>query len=398
MSINPTTSLRKITELVQNNPGARVYAIVGGMSSSKTFSILMLLINHCLSEANTEILVVSHQLSKAKLTVIKDFKYILNEFGIWDESRFRGETEYTFPNGSQFKFVGADRTDLGKGLRVRGITYINEANRLAYETYRQLSSRSPKTILDWNADYESYIEKYVLPLEDTAFLRLTIYDNEMAPENELREVESYKEQGFNQDGSIKNEFFANLYNVYGLGLTGRAIGAVYQNWTIGDYVHVDGCEILGLDFGFSKDPDALVRVSVDKRNKIIYIKEELYSNGLSEDKLGYILKEKAGNQLIAADSAEDRLISDLKAKYKVKIFPVKKPKIVESIKQLQEYKFIVDPNSLNVQKELNAYIWIDGKDKTMPLDKNNHALDALRYSYVSLNQPVVRKSSVIITQ
>ena len=410
MNIKPTTTLRKICELIQDNISDvhPTFAIVGGQACSKTFSVLMLLINRAMQwnpdmklpngePDRGDYYVASAELSKLRNTAIKDFKYIMQEFGIYKEENFKAETDYIFESGSHIKFLGIDKSDMSKGLR-SSILMIDEANKITYEAYRQISSRAGIVILCWNADYESYIETMVIPDKHTHFLRVNYKDNECCPANEIAEIESYKEKGYNEDGTVKNEFYANLFNVFGLGLTGRAIGAVYQNWTIGDYVHIDGCEMLGLDFGFSKDPDALVRVSVDKRNKIIYIKEELYTNGLSEDQLGYILKEKAGNQLIAADSAEDRLISDIKAKYKVKIFPVKKPKIVESIKQLQEYKFIVDPNSLNVQKELNAYIWIDGKDKTMPIDKNNHALDALRYSYFSLNQPVTRKSSVIITQ
>lgn len=393
--IRPTTSLRKITELIMQNPDARVYAIVGGMSSSKTFSIIMLLINHCLTTPNTEILVVSHQLSKAKLTVIKDFKFIMSDFGIWDENSFRGETEYTFGNGSVFKFVGADRTDLGKGLRVRGITYINEANRLQYETFRQISSRSPKTIIDWNADYESYIEKLVLPLPDTAFLRVTIYDNEMSPEGERKEVESYKEQGYNADGTVKNEFYANLYQVYGLGMTGRAIGAVYQNWTIGEYEAHDGVELFGLDFGFSNDPDALIRVSVDKRNMKIFLKQEMYQNGNSEDQLVSLLRIKCGNKLIIADSAEDRLISDLRAKG-INIRGAKKGRILNDIKILQSWQIVVDPQSLDIQRELQTYIWLDKESHQVPIDKNNHALDCgLRYAAMFVIGPVVEDEVII---
>lgn len=395
-TIKTTTSLNKISKLIVDNPDSRVYAIVGGMSSSKTFSILMLLINHCLTKPDTEVVVVSHQLSKAKLTVIKDFKFILKEFNIWDENAFRADTEYTFKNKSVFKFIGADRTDIGKGFRIRGIAYINEANRLQYETFRQIASRSPKTIIDWNADFESWIEQRVLPLPDTSFLRLTIFDNEYAPENELREVQSYKEQGFNEDGTIKDEFYANLYNVYGLGLTGRAIGAIFSNWTIGEFEDT-GTTCYGLDFGFSSDPDALVKVSLDEKHKTIYLKEYLYQNGNSSDELFSILKDKCGNELIIADCAEDRLISDLKSKG-LNIKPCHKNRIIDNIKVVQGYKMVVDANSFNLQNELNNYIWLDKDNKSIPIDKYNHLLDAgIRYAFNYLSSPV-NPSSVVVTK
>lgn len=378
--IAQTTSLNKICKLIAENPDSHYYAIVGGMACSKTFSILMVLINRCLNEENTEILVVSHQLSKAKLSVIKDFKYIMGDFGVWNEDNFRNGTEYTFNNGSTFTFIGADRMDIGKGLRTRGIVYFNEANRLKYETFRQIASRSPKVILDWNADFESYIERRILPLEETAFLRLTIYDNENAPENELKEVESYKKQGYNEDGSIKDEFYANLYNVYGLGLVGRAIGAIYTNWEYGDFVETD-LTCYGLDFGFSNDPDALIKVSLDNRNKRIYLKECLYNNGNNSDTLASLLHTICGNSIIVADSAEDRLISDLQ-KLKINVHGTRKNKVNSDIKKIKGWRLIVDENtSPDLVNELNNYIWLDKESQSVPRDKFNHLLDAMRYAF-----------------
>ena len=392
--IQQTTALNKICQLIYQNPEAHVYAIVGGMACSKTFSILCVLINRCLNADNTEILVVSHQLSKAKLSVIKDFKFILQEFGIWNENNWKNGTEYTFDNGSSFTFIGADRLDIGKGLRTRGIVYFNEANRLQYETYRQIASRSPKVIMDWNADFESFIERRVLPLKDTAFLRLTIYDNEAAPENERREVESYKEQGYNEDGSIKDEFYANLYNVYGLGMVGRAIGAIYTNWEYGEFKETD-YSCYGIDFGFSSDPDALIKVSIDRKAKKVYIKELLYQNGNNTDTLAEILKQKCGNGVIVADCAEDRLISDLKL-LRINIRGCHKNKIVSDIKKIGGWRLIVDENSPNLVNELNNYIWLDKESKTIPRDKFNHLLDAMRYAFNFLEQDKVAQSEVVI--
>ncbi len=393
--IRPTTTLNKISKLIIDNPDAHVYSIVGGACCSKTFSILILLINHCLNTPNTEVNIVSHQLSKAKITVIKDFRFIMSDFNIYDPEKFRGGVEYSFDNGSMIRFIGADRMDIGKGLRTRGWVFFNEANRLSFETYRQIASRAEKVILDYNADFESYIEKRVNILPDTAFLRVNVYDNEMAPENEVKEIESYKEQGFNEDGTIKDEYFANLYNVYGLGMVGRAIGAVYTNWSIGDFVDT-GTTCYGLDFGYSKDPDALVLVSIDERNRTIYLKECMYQNGNSTDDLTELLREKCGTRTIVADCAEDRLISDLYARG-LNIRPCKKNGIVENIKVIHGYKLIVDENSVNLQQELNKYIWLDKEQHSVPIDKYNHLLDAgLRYAFNFLHRPTVVEDEIII--
>ena len=393
--IAQTTTLRKISQLIVDNPDAHVYSIVGGACCSKTFSILILLINHCLNKPNTEVNIVSYQLSKAKITVIKDFRFIMSDFNIYDPEKFRGGVEYTFDNGSIVRFIGADRMDIGKGLRTRGWVFFNEANRLSFETYRQIASRAEKVILDYNADFESYIEKRVNILPDTAFLRVNIYDNELAPENEIKEIESYKTQGYNEDGTIKDEYFANLYNVYGLGMVGRAIGAVYTNWTVGEFVDT-GTTCFGLDFGYSNDPDALVLVSIDERDRIIYLKEYLYQNGNSTDTLTKLLQEKCGSRIIVADCAENRLISDLYARG-LNIRACKKNGIVENIKVIHGYKIVVDEDSVNLQQELNKYIWLDKTNNSVPIDKYNHLLDAgLRYAFNFLHQPTVSEDEIII--
>lgn len=390
MNIKPTTTLRKICELIQDNINDvhPVFAIVGGQACSKTFSVLMLLINRAMQwnkdmklpngePDRGDYYVASAELSKLRNTAIKDFKYIMQEFGIYKDDNFKAETDYIFDSGAHIKFLGIDKSDMSKGLR-SSILMIDEANKITYESYRQISSRAGIVLLCWNADYESYIEQLVIPDEHTHFLRVNYLDNECCPANEIAEIESYKEKGYNEDGTVKNEFFANLYQVFGLGMTGRAIGAIYQNWVLGDYEELDS-HGYGLDFGYSNDVDALIKVSVDDKNKVIYMKEELYQNGNSEDELGQMLKLKCGRNVIVADSAEDRLIADIRKKFRVNIIAVKKPRVVESIKKLLGYKFIVDKNSINLQKELQRYIWKEGSEKTIPVDKNNHLLDGLRY-------------------
>lgn len=407
MNIKPTTTLKKICQLIQDNINDvhPVFAVVGGMACSKSFSMLMLLINRAL-QWNPDMklpngepdrgnyYVASAELSKLRNTAIKDFKYIMQEFGVYKEENFKADTDYIFDSGAHIKFLGIDKSDMSKGLR-SSILFIDEANKITYEAYRQISSRAAIVLLCWNADYESYIETMVVPDSHTHFLRVNYMDNEYCPANEIAEIESYKEKGYNSDGTVKNEFYANLYQVFGLGMTGRAIGAVYQNWTIGKYIEQD-LNGFGLDFGFSSDPDALIRISVDNKKKVIYMKEELYKNGNSEDELGAILKSKCNRGIIVADSAEDRLIADIKKKFKVNIIPVRKPKVVESIKKLQGYRFIVDPDSFNLQKELQTYIWLEGSDKLIPKDKNNHLLDALRYIVEHLTSSRPQKDNVVI--
>jgi hypothetical protein len=80
-----------------------------------------------------------------RLTVIKDFVKIMKSFGIYNDSKFLAGTLYRFPNGSFIKFIGLDKSDVGKGLR-SDIAYFNEVNKCDAESYRQVASRAKQVI------------------------------------------------------------------------------------------------------------------------------------------------------------------------------------------------------------------------------------------------------------
>ena len=171
-----------------------------------------------------------------------------------------------------------------------------------------------------------------------------------------------------------------FYHNYVVGWLEKAEGVIFENWEIGefDYSLPYG---YGLDFG-SKDPDALTRVAIDHKRMILYVKEELYKSGLSTNELGLIVKSICEHKLIIADSASPRTLQDLDS-LGLNIKGVKKPagSIIEGIKVMQNYKIIVHPDSNNLVKELNNYIWVD-KRGGVPIDDYNHLLDGFRY-YVS---------------
>ena len=122
-----------------------------------------------------------------------------------------------------------------------------------------------------------------------------------------------------------------------------------------------------------------MQVSIDKANKRIYAKEHLYKAGLNTTEIyQYNLRFCGNNNLIIADSAEPRLISELKQRG-LNIKGVEKPKIVDRIALMQDYELIIDPSSTNLVKELNNYVWHDKKSET-PIDDYNHLLDALGYA------------------
>ena len=125
--MKPTTALLKISKLKK-----KIWGIQGGQGAGKTYSILQIIINHASSNANKEIYIASDELSKMRITVIKDFCKIMKSFNIFNKNEFTDGTLYRFKNGSFIKFIGLDKADIGKGLR-SDVIFINEANKIKFE-------------------------------------------------------------------------------------------------------------------------------------------------------------------------------------------------------------------------------------------------------------------------
>lgn len=371
-----TTALRKISAL--RKP---IRVIQGGQGAGKTFSILTILINHASSKENREILIVSAELSKMRLNVIKDFVKLMREIGLYEDRRFIAGTLYRFPNGSFIKFVGLDKTDVGKGLRSH-VVYFNEVNKLDRESYTQVASRSAQIFADYNPDNSFFIHDEVVTRDDCEFITLTFEDNELLPDREREEILRYKQKGYNEDGSIKNEYWANKWRVYGLGLTGRIDGVVFENWAEIDSVPKEA-ELIGygMDFGFTNDPTTLI--AAYRYNEKIVIDELLYQRGLLNPDIAKILNETLEEYTIVyADSASPDKIAEIQT-YGVNIMPVDKPKIVERIDFMQNYQYLVTKRSKNTIDEFMRYKWKtdrNGQPLNEPIDLFNHSLDAIGYN------------------
>jgi len=190
------------------------------------------------------------------------------------------------------------------------------------------------------------------------------------PEEIKREFERMKEQ--------KPDRYEHI--VVG-GWLGKAEGVIFNNWEYGDFDEKLPY-IFGQDFGFSNDPTTLVKVAVDKKKERVYVKGLLYKAGLTTKEILEENKKHARpNDLIIADSAEPRLITELR-RGGLNIKPCIKGKdsIKTGIKNLQGYNIVVDnEGSKELAIELNNYAWSDTRSET-PIDDHNHYLDAIRYS------------------
>lgn len=200
-------------------------------------------------------------------------------------------------------------------------------------------------------------------------------------ENLRIDYELYESTSIKKRDTLPNKVLRNWkeykYKILG-GFKNKAEGVVFENWSIGDFNPDNLQTSFGQDYGFSNDPTTLIEVAIDKTKKKIYAKELLYKAGLQTSQIAQVNKLHCGRKLIVGDSAEPRLISELAMVSN--IVPSRKGQgsITAGVMLLQDYEIVVEPNSNNLVKELNNYVYADKGSKTYQ-DDFNHLIDALRY-------------------
>jgi len=177
------------------------------------------------------------------------------------------------------------------------------------------------------------------------------------------------------------------YNYIG-GWLERAEGVIFDNWIEGEFDAMIP-SVYGMDYGYSPDPLALVRVAVDRSRKRIYLKQYIYETHL-DDVPGRLamINDLQKRDLIVADTNEPRTTNKID-RAGFNIVDAKKEMIVDDIREIKTYLIVVDPDSKDIKTELNNYVWND-KKASIPTDKFNHALDAARYGFRRLVLPKKR--------
>ena len=184
------------------------------------------------------------------------------------------------------------------------------------------------------------------------------------------------------------------YNVYTLGNWGVLGNVIFTNWRVEDLSQFRNQFVNrrhGLDFGFSSDPAAMPVTHYDKKKKNIYIFDELYEYGLTNDLLATEILKLIDQDYVTCDSAEPKSIAELR-KYGVRAKAAVKGKdsVLFGIQWLQQQTIIIDIRCINTRNELQQYKWKEDKNGMairQPIEKNNHIIDGLRYAYEGESSP-----------
>lgn len=382
-----TTAIDKIRSMTK-----RKKVIQGGTSAGKTYAIIPILIDRCVEIPGLKVTVVAETIPAVKDGAVDIFKSVMQDTKRWRNDGWIGNPmEYTFANRSRIQFKAFDDESKAKASGKRDILFINEGNHIDFKIADALMIRSKETYIDFNPDNEYWAHKEVMTEANAEFLSLTYLDNEALPEETLEDLLIKKSKAYHDvegnlhdENNVKNKYWANWWQVYGLGELGTLQGVVFDNYEVIDQLPIEARLLAnGLDFGYTNDPTACV--ALYKYNDTIIFDELIYQTGLTNPKISEKLKQIGVNQKteIIADSAEPKSIDEIKDLH-WRIYPCKKGRdsIDYGIQLLQQYRFLVTRKSVNLLKELEHYKWAtdkSGESTGKPIDTWNHLIDAMRY-------------------
>ena len=244
------------------------------------------------------------------------------------------------------------------------------------------------------------------PWNERHWLKGAFFDEETKRSDTLATTTTYKCNEWLDEVDIKR--YEDLYvtnprraRIVCDGEWGVAEGLIYDNVVVEEF-NIDELFkthklALGLDFGFTHDPTALIVFLIG--DKDIYVFDEAYEKGLTTKEIAKLIKDKGyANSEIIGDSAESRLISELQSEHGIKRLKKSrkgKDSINAGISKLQGYTIHVLPKCENTINELYSYSYKQdktGKWLNTPNDENNHLMDAMRYGIQVLDTTKLRKA------
>jgi phage terminase large subunit len=370
----------------------RYFIVTGGRGSGKSFSVNLLLVL-LTYEAGHTILFTRYTLSSTYISIIPEFIEKLELLKIFDDFHITKDEIRNKRSGSKIIFKGiktssGDQTANLKSLQGVTTFVLDEAEELTSEdtfdkidlSVRQQGKHNRVILILNPTTKEHWIYKRFfedkgiqegtnMQKDNITYIHTTYLDNlENLSESYLNQIEEIKKR---RPEKFKHQLMGAFLN--------KSEGVILSNWSIGKFNKI-GVSVFGQDYGFSNDPSTLVETNIDTSNKIIYLRECFYLPKLTTSEIARLNTQHAVDNLIVGDSAEVRLLSELKSKGCNIVASIKGAgSIIYGISLLQDYDLIVDEQSINLIKELNNYSWLERKSNT-PIDKYNHLIDAIRYA------------------
>lgn len=350
---------------------------VGGARSSKSYSILQLILQHFISEEHKEILIARKTLPSLRLTAYKVFVDLLQDYGYYPKCTHNKSNLTIKYKSNTVYFLSVDDPEKVKSAEFNYV-FMEEANEFNYldfmTLWMRMSAPTPdhqpnRMYLALNPSEEfSWINQKLIHWDNVQVIKSTYLDNPFLSKTYKQTLEDLKETD------------PELYQIYALGEYAVLSNVIYRNYSIDKVFPADfHDEFYGLDFGFNH-PTALTWIG--NRDGELYVKEIIYQTHLTNPELIDLLNTQGVNKKlpIYADSAEPKSIEDIsKAGYN--IYPAEK-NVMDGIKVVKSHKLHIHHESANLIKEIRVYKWREDKNGNQmdePVKFKDDACDSLRY-------------------
>ena len=359
------------------NSDKKIIIEQGGTRSGKTYNIILWIIfEYCARNNDKVVTICRKSFPSLRATVLRDFMSILQSNNLYSEKYHNKSNSEYYLFGNLVEFISLDQPQKIRG-RKRDLLFINEGNELFFEDWQQLVFRTQERIvLDFNpSDEYHWIYDKVITREDCDFFKTTYLDNPFVEDSIIQEIERLRDTD------------EQYWQIYGLGERAASRSTVFKYHEVNTIPQEAELIAYGMDFGYTNDPTTFVSVYTQGLN--LYIKEHLYKTQMTTQDINVFLKEEQLlNKPIYADSAEPRLINELR-KMGHNIAPSIKGRdsVNAGIDLLKRYKINVLSSSINAISEFRNYKWKEDKAGMLintPEDKHNHIIDSCRYATYSI--------------
>lgn len=378
---------------------SRYFVVTGGRGSGKSFSINVFLLN-LTYEAGHKVLFSRYTMISAHTSIIPEFIEKINLMGVHEDFRITKDEIMNLKTGSSIIFKGI-RTSSGN--QTAALKSLNGITTFVVDEAEELVDEGTFDKIDFSIRSQLKQNRVILILNPTTkehwiYKRYFLTENVLAGSNLTQNNTTYIHTDYrdNKD-NLSESFLEQIYTmkkkrpdkyehqILG-GWLNKAEGTIIRKWRVGDYIPTE-LTCYGQDFGFSEDLTTLVKISVDKNARKVWVKEVYGQKNLNTSQIYMKNKMECGLDLVICDNSEPRLINELKVLgLNIKPTIKKKGSILSGIALMQDYEIIVDRNSHGIIREINNYVW---KDKgEVPVDKFNHYIDAIRYAMMYLIQGI----------
>ncbi len=379
---------------LNNNNRYQIY--FGGSSSGKSFSLAQRTVLDVF-KGNRNYLIVRNVQSTLKRSCLNEITKAISNFKL-NEYFQVNKTDMIITcklNNKQILFCGLDDVEKVKSITpIDGVItdiWVEEATETDYKAVKQLDKRlrgkskvvkrltlSFNPILKDHWLYTEYFDiweddKQYVEKDNVSILKTTYKDNKFLAEDDIK--------------ALENESDKYYYEVYTLGNWGVLGAVIFKNWRVEDFSDIENTFDNfrhGIDWGFADDPFAYVKSHYDRMRRKLYICDEIEAVGLLNREAAPLVSKKANGDLVICDNASPKDVAEF-SDLRINAVSARKGagSIEYGIKFLQGLEIIIHPRCQNSKNEINKYKYKEDKNgNILPIavDKDNHLIDALRYS------------------